>query len=64
MKAINPWTKEPTMSARELLEALKNIPETNLDLPVMTEGCDCDGSVRWVTLDLEVGRVYIERPKE
>lgn len=62
--AINPWTQEPTLSARELLEALKNIPPEHLDLPVMTEGCDCDGSVKCITLDLEVGRVYIERPEE
>lgn len=62
MKGINPWTKEPTLSVRELIEALKNVPEENLDLPVITEGCDCDGDVKGIELDLETGRVYIERP--
>jgi hypothetical protein len=63
MQALDPWSKQPTLSARELLEALANIPDENLDLPVMTEGCDCDGNVRMVELDLEYGRVYLERPK-
>ena len=33
------------MTAREVLAALSKLDESQLDLPVATEGCDCDGNV-------------------
>jgi hypothetical protein len=61
--AQDAWVGE-TLSAQELIDALQNIPAEHRDLPVVTEGCDCNGAVKCITLDLESGNVYIERPKE
>lgn len=33
------------MTARELIQALQALPESDKDLEVSTEGCDCNGDV-------------------
>ena len=45
-----------TLSVAELIEELRKLPP---DLPVLTEGCDCDGTAGSVWLDGD--RVYVRR---
>lgn len=52
--------KKP-ISLRELYEMLGAVVEKHGDLPVVSEGCDCDGDVGDVVL--EDGRVYLLRTK-
>lgn len=41
--------EEPkVMTARELLRALETLTEEQKDLPVYTQGCDCDGDLKGV----------------
>ena len=47
-----------TFSVGELLEALKTIPA---DMPVITEGCDCYGTIR--QLEVIDGTLYLNREK-
>jgi hypothetical protein len=44
------------MTVKELRDALATMPD---DLPVRTEGCDCDGNAASVFVDN--GRAYISR---
>lgn len=55
-------TEYKAMTARELLEALRALPEADLELGVILEGCDCEGSlakiqVRRMTLPRDQGDV-------
>jgi hypothetical protein len=45
------------MTARELLEALRALPEVDLELGVRLEGCDCEGDLA----KLEVRRTTLPR---
>ncbi len=44
------------LTVKELLEKLKDV---NPDLPIETEGCDCDGDE--CNVKIELNRVYITR---
>ena len=51
------------MTARQLAEALMQLPEEVQNLPVTTEGCDCDGDAGSIEVRFEgyVRDVYIKR---
>lgn len=39
---MNMWRPEDTMTVAQLIKELEKMPP---DLPVVSEGCDCDGDV-------------------
>lgn len=48
------------MTVRELIQRLFALPETALDLTVITEGCDCTGSAGSVShVDMRKGFIYL-----
>lgn len=48
---------EKILTVQELVDELNKVK--NKDLPVWTEGCDCDGEACMVTVERK--RVYINR---
>ncbi len=57
LEGLTPGSKYPTMTVGQLLEVLKALP---VDAPLMSEGCDCYGSVVSAR-KLEDGMVLLER---
>ena len=63
-----PYWNEQTLTVGELIEELKKLPSS---LPVISEGCDCDGTVIRVSVAqptyspdgrmIKPGRAYLER---
>ncbi len=47
------------MTGQQLMEALQGMTASELALPVVTEGCDCDGKAGSVVVEND--RIYIER---
>ena len=43
------------MTGAELLAELQSMPREYLNLEVLTEGCDCDGEVNEVRIEMTVG---------
>lgn len=50
-----------TMTVKELRDKLAEMPD---DLPVRTEGCDCDGDAASVIFEEGDSSVYISRESE
>ncbi len=57
LKGTTPGSAYPTMTVGQLLEVLKVLPA---DAPLMSEGCDCYGSVVSARV-LEDGMILLER---
>lgn len=60
-EAYTRWEPPPTLTVRELIEALQ---KCDPDAEVLTEGCDCEGEAKSVTTypyaenTIQIGRWY------
>lgn len=62
LKLLNePWKiSAAQITGRQLLEKLKAIPDTMLDIPVAVEGCDCIGPCNGIEVSVApAGRVAL-----